>query len=725
MQHREPSIPAFGKADLTNCENEQIHLAGSIQPHGVLFMVDEVDLKISLSSKNAEQFLGLDGDPIGRTLGSLKGDLSDRIKRHLDEPLYPIPSAFRCKTGADAREFDATVHRPEPGCLVVELEQVADNFDPSHYLAKSVDKIRKTLSTPALCDDTAKIFKDVTGFDRVMVYRFDHNGHGEVISEQRNDDLEPFLGNWYPASDIPQIARKLYVLNRVRVLVDVDYEAVPLVSQDDHELNMSLCILRSMSPIHIQYLKNMGVAATIVMSLVVGGELWGLVACHNYTPRAAHYELRATCELLAETVATRLSALKGFDQAEALMSVHRLEQHIAESMSRHGDWKSALFDSNRSLLKPLNAGGAALLFDGETYTIGEVPGTRDLRSIGDWLDERRDGQVVSTASLGLDEPRFESLTPVASGLLAASVSESKGEYLMWFRPERLQTMTWGGNPFKPVEIGNDPSDLSPRRSFAKWHQLVEGTADGWSTKDLTAARLISNTVADVIIQFRSVQMLLAREQLDQVVGQVSISEQPVFIAGADESVLVANDAFKQLIGGASSVPATVRDLPNIFDDPSNVRGSIEELLKSGRKWVGDAKVRAGNGATSAVLVRADPVAVGQRLLGYVFLFTDLSESVKAEKARKRFQTQITGEHRLMKVEFDTQTDLAYRALISSIVGNAQLAALEITDDVEMARIPDLLDAIRSSTERSAQLLEHVIWHAARNRAPGDDENQNN
>ena len=173
-----------------------------------------------------------------------------------------------------------------------------------------------------------------------MVYRFDEQGHGEVFSEEREPELEAFLGNHYPASDIPQIARRLYVRNRVRVLEDVEYLPVPLTPArsplDGQQLDMSLCYLRSMSPIHIQYLKNMGVAATLVSSLLVGGRLWGLVSCHHYSPRTIQYEVRVACELLAESVATRISALQSFAQAQAELSVRRLEQRMIEAISRRG-----------------------------------------------------------------------------------------------------------------------------------------------------------------------------------------------------------------------------------------------------------------------------------------------------------------------------------------------------------------------------------------------------
>ena len=262
----------------------------------------------------------------------------------------------------------------------------------------------------ALCDETARIFRELTGYDRVMVYRFDEDGHGEVFAERHRPDLEAFLGNRYPASDIPQIARRLYETNRIRVLADVEYVPVPLrprlLPSTGRDLDMSLCFLRSMSPIHIQYLKNMGVGATLVASLMVGGRLWGLISCHHYAPRFLHYEMRAVSELLAETVATRIAALESFAQAQAELTVRRLEQRLIQAISRDGDWRTALFDRSEPLLHALGASGAALLFEGQVQTAGEVPSTPQLREIGEWLDSRERDPVIATSALATRGPRL-------------------------------------------------------------------------------------------------------------------------------------------------------------------------------------------------------------------------------------------------------------------------------------------------------------------------------
>jgi len=715
------SGPAFGQADLSNCEREQIHLAGSIQPHGVLLLLSEPDLVIVQASANAESFLGLTAPVVGLPLDRLEGDLHHRISRHLPDPLDTLPIAVRCHVGNPLIELDGLVHRPPGGGLVIELEVAGPSVRLSRNIEGALQTILGATTLRALCDETAMIFKELSGYDRVMVYRFDDDGHGEVLSEQRRPELEAFLGNRYPASDIPQIARRLYVRNRIRVLADVAYDPVPLNPRlspiSDQDLDMSMCFLRSMSPIHVQYLKNMGVGATLVISLVVGGRLWGLISCHHYSPRVIQFEIKAVCELLAEAIATRISALESFVQAQVELSVRRLEQRMIEAISREGDWRGALFDGTQALLQPMGASGAALLFDGQILTVGEVPGTLQLRQIGNWLDRRgENAPIFVTASLAVDEPDFEELTPVASGLVAAPISTIPSEYLMWFRPERVRTITWAGNPFKPIIVGDNPLDLSPRRSFSQWHQLMEGNAEPWTAADETAARLIGRTVADVVLQFRSVLTLIAQSQLEQVRHQVQLSEQPVVIAGPTGEILLCNAAFEQLLPHDHGQLRLIDDLVPMFFEGDEVRNRLGNMIKHRQTWRGEVTLKPSDGTPKPLLVRADPVyAAADRVLGFVIMFTDNTEQRAATVARRQFQEGIIERHRLVIGRIGSTTDPDYHSLLSSVIENAQLAALEITDRADVEQMPEMLESVRVSVARTTELLEHLIWHS--NRTP--------
>jgi light-regulated signal transduction histidine kinase (bacteriophytochrome) len=718
MSSNTATPPAFGEANFSNCEREQVHLAGSIQPHGALLVVDEPDLTVIQASANAADMLQLDRFPLGLRLADISEQLELRVRMHLDGRLDRLPVAFRCSVGPRLSAFDGLLHRPPSGGLIVELEPA----QPHRALVQGIGgSLKQLMAAPALqdlCDEAARMLKALVGYDRVMVYRFDEDGHGQVFSEQREPDLEPYLGNRYPASDIPRIARDLYKRNRVRLLVDVGYEPVPLEPRlsplTGRELDMSLCALRSMSPIHTQYLKNMGVAATLVVSLMAGDRLWGLIACHHYRPRFVSYQVRALCELLGEAVATRIAALEGFVQVQAELLVRRLEQRMIEAISRDGDWKGALFDSPASLLNPMKATGAALLYDGELTTTGEVPATGDLRSIARWLDAQPREPVIACSSLGEALPELAPLCGIASGVMAVPLSVRAGEYLLWLRPEQVRTLTWGGNPFKSVVVGSDPGDLSPRSSFAKWHQLVEGTSEHWSASDRTMAQLIGESVADVIQQFRAVRVLIAQHQLERIQDQVCGSTQPTAVFGRDGATLMLNDALARLLPPASAPPATLDALAQLMEPRTEAAWRLEQLRTQRRSWRGEIGLRSDDADCVPLLVRADPVlSTPSEVLGYVVLLTDVRQRQRAERARQRFQSGVLEPQKAMAVPLESREDLLYRNLFASLVQNAQLAALEIADGVDLERVPDMLDGVQASVSRTAELLEHLIWYERR------------
>lgn len=715
MDVRKSQTPAFGRADLSNCEREQIHLAGSIQPHGALLVLREPELVVIQTSKNACALLQTK-ELVGRHVRDVGGTLFASLLPHLSQSLRALPVSFRATVGRASAAFDALMHRSPDGGLILELEPAGPKVDIADKIDHALQSVLAASSLPSLCEEAASFFKSITGYDRVMVYRFDDEGHGEVFAERRRRDLEPYLGNRYPASDIPQIARRLYEHNRVRLLVDVDYAPVPITPRlsplTGKDLDMSLCWLRSMSPIHVQYLKNMGVGATLVVSLVVGGKLWGLIACHHYAPRHINFEIRTACELLAEMIATRLAALESFAQAQAELSVRRLEQRMMEAIAREGDWRTALFDASQALLQLVDATGVALLFEGQVLTGGDVPATQHLRELGEWLDTKARDTCFATTSLAADAAEFGGLTPVASGVLATPLSKSHGEYLVWFRPEQVRTVTWGGDPHKPMVIGENPEDLSPRRSFAKWHQVVEGTCEPWTASDLIAARLLGETLVDVVVQFRSVRLLIAQHQVEQVSHQLLLSDNAVIVTDSRGQILLTNEAFDRLLPAGHAHLQMVEDITPFLHGPPDVRRELRDLLGAPRPWRSEVSIAAGGGKTP-VMVRADPVfSAPDRLLGFVFLFTHLTQRRAAETARRAFQEGMTDPHGMTGLRRDSINDPAYRNLIGSVQENAQLAAMEITESADTTLIPKLLDSVQASAVRAAELLQHLVAHHA-------------
>ena len=507
------------------------------------------------------------------------------------------------------------------------------------------------------------------------------------------------------------------------LLADVDYEPSALRPRrspiSGKELDMSLCYLRSVSPIHLQYLKNMGVAATLVVSLMVGGRLWGLVSCHHYSPRVFISKSRSVCELLAEVIGTRIAALESFMRGQGELAARRLEQRMTEWISRDGDWRGALFDRTRPLLLPLVGGrrGAHIR----------------RRDPDDW---RRAGNRRNPRHRALGRPQAGSGAVLdgesrrrRTALRAPGRCRERcccvpdfgpGRRNVDLVPKRTRTdRDLGWKSFQIAVLRRRPLGAFARRSFAQWHQIVKGTSDPWTVADLSAARLIGSSVTDVVVQFRAVRILIAQDQLEQVLRQVRGSDQQVVVADARGLILESNAAFGEWLGIDDGALRSLNELPNFFADPDHVGRRLKALIGDNKPWRGEAVVCAAEGRTTTVLVRADPVFVApERVLGFVLLFADLTDRKAAESARRRFHDGILRSNRKVSAPVESPRDMAVQTLMSSVIENAQLAALEITDATDISEAPALLESVRKSVSRTAVVLDQLAHVVARRRAKG-------
>lgn len=717
-----PPSPPFGQADLSNCERELIHLAGSVQPHGVLLAMGGPGRTVRLASANAPALLGRPLDAIlGRTLADVDQALDAAVAATLQggDPVEPVPLACTLN-GRGTTTVEALLHRAPgaPDTLLLEVEPLDASLGPVAPLvldpARVQDQVREAIERYANCatigalgDAVVKTVRDLVGYDRVMVYKFDPDGHGQVIAEARDPRLASLLGHHYPASDIPQRARELYLRTRLRVLVDVQYEPAPLVPRQlpgaSGELDMSLCHLRSMSPLHLQYLKNMGVTATLVVSLVREGRLWGLIACHHDGPRNLSFALRAAADLLAEVASTRIAAIEHYTHAQVAIQVRRLEQRLVEATSTEGDWRLPLFRNPRTLLQPLDATGAALFHDGDVLTVGEVPSTPQLRSLMQWIDSQLgDGDPFACSSVARANPALAALTPMASGVIAVRLAADRPDVLMWLRKEQLLSVTWAGDPTKPV-IGNDPLELSPRRSFAAWSEIVRGTAAPWTPGDIAVARAFGAALVDISVQVNAVRLLIADDQLRAIRDALAHSKEPVVVVDRMQRLLFVNAAFRRLCGHDEGAADAATDLTRLFDDGAGAVRLFDALLRHGESWRGELSLRAADGTQRPVAVRAEVVPGRDgAALGYFLVFADLSETRRADEARRRLEATLA--------QAGAPTSRGAQGpdrLVGAILANASLAAMDIADAGANAATAPLLQELDDSTRRATALYERL------------------
>jgi serine phosphatase RsbU (regulator of sigma subunit) len=405
--------------------------------------------------------------------------------------------------------LDALVHR-SGDVWVVELEPQREE-PPLATTLREVRSIIAGLGAAGSIDDllseAVRTVRELTGFDRVMVYRFDADWNGEVVAESKRADLEPFRGLHYPASDIPPQARALYTRNWLRFIRDVDADDAALVPELDPitgaPLDLSLAALRSVSPIHKEYLRNMGVSASMSVSLVISGELAGLIACHHYSgPYVPNALVRSTCEFLAQALSMMVAererdrrTARSAEIQKALASVVGGTRDAGEALS------TALAEHAPALLGMVGASGMSWTLDGATHSFGKVPGEADLTRLRRWVQRLPavDG-LAHTDRVPLAEPAIGDVADIAAGVLMLQVAEDQD--VLFFRPEVVHTVDWGGNPHLKVlrTDAEGASRLSPRGSFALWRETVHRRSAPWEESELEAAAALRTHLVQLLYE---------------------------------------------------------------------------------------------------------------------------------------------------------------------------------------------------------------------------------
>lgn len=485
--------------DLDLCAREPIRTPGAIQPHGALLSLDATSLKVRQRSANAREFLGalLEGeDP--------SGPLAERLAAWRDGEQPALVERIE----HDGRFFDVAGHRLSDR-LVVEFEpgertETLETLYPA--IRAGIERMEAAADLAALTRTAVKVVLDLTGLDRVMIYRFDPDWNGQVVAEGIAGPLPSYLHLRFPASDIPAQARDLYRRHRLRLIAASDYAPSAVEPAADpvtgETLDLSDSALRHVSPVHLEYMRNMGTGASMSVSILVDGELWGLISCHNREPRRVTAPVRNACDLLGQVLAMRIAALDRSAFAAERIALKDLETQLLARMSRERDFSSGLADAAETWLALADATGAAVFGDDGLRTAGDCPREEDLRALADWLHREHPGELFHTDSLGGLVPGADRYSDRASGLLAVSLSTLRPRYVMWFRPEVVRTVAWGGDPKKPVGAPLDdgvPGRLHPRTSFEQWKELVRGRAAPWRPSELQAAADFRRSVIDLVL----------------------------------------------------------------------------------------------------------------------------------------------------------------------------------------------------------------------------------
>ena len=496
--------------DLTTCDREPIHIPGSIQPHGVLLALLEPVLRPVSVSASITAHTGL--SPEAALLMPLRNWLTPDSLRRLqaalasDDLALLNPIRIELAGPAGGRAFDGILHRHD-GLAMLELEPRAEADGASGVFFRTMrGAIRRLQAAAGLqdaCEIAAREVRHITGFDRVKIYRFGADWCGQVIAEDRAGTIPSLLDFHFPASDIPAQSRALYTRNTVRIIPDIGYTPSPLRPDRNPltggPIDLSGAVLRSVSPIHLEYMVNMAVYGAMSVSIVRDGRLWGLISCHNTLPRFVSFERRQACELIAQVLTWQIGVLEEAEVIRHSVRVRTVQHRLLYELGGAADLQAGLARSGGELLALMGASGLALCGADGITAFGSTPGEAQIFELVKFLAQSGVRDAHATDRLPAEHAPAAEYAGIAAGLLAVPLGRASQSHMLWFRPEVAQTVTWGGDPHKPVRIGPHGGRLQTRASFDAWCEAVRGRSRPWQNHEVVAAIELRDLVVDVIL----------------------------------------------------------------------------------------------------------------------------------------------------------------------------------------------------------------------------------
>lgn len=473
------------------------------------------------ASENVQQWLGL---PTEKVLGQSCAALLENSESLLNQ-LRSLPSEEQNPFHLGDVKFRVGAHTQQPMAMMAHRYDrvLFAEFEPTHDMGAAygnlypwvrtfISQMHEAESIEELCQRAVLEVKRITGFGRVKAYRFDAEGNGVVNAEVADSGYESYLGLCFPATDIPAQARALYCANRIRVIEDANYQASPLVPQlnplTGAPLDLSFAALRSVSPVHLQYMRNMNTLASMSISITFRGQLWGLISCHNTTPKAVGFQNRTACELLGSVLSLQIETKETQGRNQRLLGLRKQIVQLLSAMADRDSVDEGLAALPDVFVEFAHATGAAVLSERGCYLYGQTPPEEQVRALSEWLGKRVSAEVFHSDNVSRDIPELPALAEFTSGILAVAISQIHSNFLIWFKPEQARVVNWAGRPEKDLA----PSGaLNPRSSFARWQEIMKGYSSPWDDLEIEGVAELRVAVLGIVLRKAEEMAALAGE----------------------------------------------------------------------------------------------------------------------------------------------------------------------------------------------------------------------
>ncbi|QMU28916.1 GAF domain-containing protein [Adhaeribacter radiodurans] len=508
-------IPTSKNYDSEFCGSLPLHFINLVQPHGFIMVVQKETFLIRQISENVIDLLGTTPtELLNRNLADIiLPEQMEVIRRKTQQWNIEdrIPENVSFTINNAEQKFSAVIHTKE-NYILLELEPnvspvTSSELDFVHIYQEIMfilAAFKKADSIQKLSQIAVSEIKKLSGFDRVMIYQFDKNWNGSVLAEALEPDMQPYLNLCFPASDVPRNARDLYLKNSFRLIPNREYtpaRLVPVLNPiSSNFTDLSDCNLRSVANVHLQYLKNMGVQASMSTPIVKDNVLWGLISCHHKTPKNLSFEMRSAFVLLSSIISAQVVAKENEYSLGQINSLNDIFTRLLAQMYNEQDFRQGLVRGAYTLNQLFTSSGAAVVLDGEIKKVGKTPTNEEIKSIVHWLQRSRVNKIHTTENLAQALEPAVNYKEVASGLIALPIALERGDYILGFREEMVQTISWGGNPNQAITMEPDGKTYHPRNSFAVWQEQVKHTSLPWSEQDVHVAEQLRIAVLERIVR---------------------------------------------------------------------------------------------------------------------------------------------------------------------------------------------------------------------------------